>query len=311
MVDRCLVPTRNKYHGDYTVYDTDIIYFSQHFDVPQRDFDFVLEPYCKFILFSENQLDEMYKVKKDLEEFFGINPKGLPIDEWLSKRNKDELDFWKQFWLNKLGKYPCLVKYINAKYNQYYQNAPKSEPKISIPEKQSYIEVSLDLYNPLGNKPDAERILNEVNEICNYVGWNCYQVSTSPTKIILFFRKLGSPALPIMAILGVIAIIVAGAVIISINWKIVRVEEEDTKQELEKTKQLETNKDLYDAITEEYNKGLITDETYNNLIEQLGYSQFNLSKPITKPTQPSNWIDTISGILPIILIIMLIGAIKK
>jgi len=184
----------------------------------------------------------------------------------------------------------------------------KPEPK----KEKSYIEVSLDLYNPSGNKPDAEKIQNEVNAVCNYVGWNCYQVSTSPTKIILYFQKQGSPALPIMAIIGVIAIIVAGAVIISINWRIVRVEEEDTKQELEKTKQLKTNKDLYDAITEEYNKGLITDETYNNLIEQLGYSQFNLSKPITKPTQPSNnWIDTISGILPIILIIMLIGAIKK
>ena len=181
------------------------------------------------------------------------------------------------------------------------------------PIEKEYVEVILGLWNPLKIVADRERVINAVNKICNFVGWNCFDAKCSVENITLYIEKVGSPALPIMAIIGAIAIIVAGAVIISINWRMVRVEEEDTKQEIEKTKQIESNEDLFNAITDEYNKGLITDETYNEIVEQLGYSQLQLSKPIQEKPK-SIWGDMgemLSGALPIILLIMLISAVRK
>jgi len=188
---------------------------------------------------------------------------------------------------------------------------PKEEPK---KEKEEVI-VELGLWNPLKIVADAEIVKSEVNKICNFVGWNCYKVETSISKIVLYFEKYGSPALPIMAIIGAIAIIVTGAVIISINWRMVRVEEEETKQELEKTKQLQENRDLFEGITEEYNKGLITDEVYNELIEQLGYAQFQITKP--KPSEEKEgfgWEDIpqmVAGFVPLFFLFLILSSLSK
>lgn len=182
------------------------------------------------------------------------------------------------------------------------------------PTTKSYVEVSLGLWNPLKIVAKKEDVINATNKICNFVGWNCFDAKCSVENITLYVEKTGSPALPIMAIIGAIAIIITGAVIISINWRMVRVEEEDTKQEMEKTKQIESNEDLFNAITDEYNKGLITDETYNEIVEQLGYSQLQLTKPKQEEPKKSIWGDMgemLSGALPIILLIALIGAIKR
>jgi len=298
----------------YVVYVVEPSYFYQHFDVSQRDFDFVLEPYCKYIdVASESEAETL---STNLKDFFGIYPAGPTIDEWLSQRTKTEIDNWKQYWTNLFQDYPCLLYYINDKYNQFYPTAPEStpepEPEPAPTTTKEEIIIELGLWNPIGIIPNADDIKGKVNAICNIVGWNCYNVSTTKEKIILNIEKMGSPALPIMAIIGAIAIIIAGAVIISINWRMVRVEEEDTKQEIEKTKQLQNNEDLFNAITDEYNRGLITDEVYNELVEQLGYSQFEISKPITQPTQQGpDWINMLSGALPIVLLIGLLSAIKK
>jgi len=192
--------------------------------------------------------------------------------------------------------------------------------KVSIPEKPKEKEkeeviVELGLWNPLKIIADAEVVKSEVNKICNFVGWNCYKVETSISKIVLYFEKMGSPTLPIMAIIGAIAIIVTGAVIISINWRMVRVEEEETKQELEKTKQLQENRDLFEGITEEYNKGLITDEVYNELIEQLGYAQFQITKPKpSKEKEGFGWEDIpeiAAGFVPLAFLFLLFSLAKK
>ena len=320
-----VVVTRLKRNPDsYSVYRVEPSYFAKHFDVPHRDFDFALEPYCKYIAVESEE--ESKQLRDYLKDFFGIYPPGLPIDKWLAQRTKEELDFWKQYWTEKFAGYSCLISFVNAKYNEYYPNAPekKEEPKpdwqVSIPEKpkepqKELIDIEIGFLNAVNWTTELlENIKNWINNIVNMVGWNCYSAIGNGNKLTLRFEKTGSPALPIFAIIMVVAIL-TGAIIVSVSWKAVRLAEEETKQELAKLEQLKTNKDLLELVTDEYNRGLIDEETYKDLLIQMGYSNVNITKP--KPSEEKEgfgWEDIpqmMAGFVPIMLLFLLISSIKK
>jgi len=191
-----------------------------------------------------------------------------------------------------------------------------SEPKVSIPKQQKeMIDLEIGFLNPVNWTAELlENIKNWINNIANAIGWNCYSVIGNGNKLTLRFEKLGSPALPIMAIIMVVAIL-TGAIIVSVSWKAVRLAEEETKQELAKLEQLKTNKDLLELVTDEYNRGLIDEETYKDLLIQMGYSNVNITKP--KPSEEKEgfgWEDIpeiAAGFVPLAFLFLLISLVKK
>ena len=191
-----------------------------------------------------------------------------------------------------------------------------SEPKVSIPKQQKeMIDLEIGFLNPVNWTAELlENIKNWINNIANAIGWNCYSVIGNGNKLTLRFEKLGSPALPIMAIIMVVAIL-TGAIIVSVSWKAVRLAEEETKQELAKLEQLKTNADLIHFLTDEYNRGLIDEQTYNDLLIQMGYGQVNLTKP--KPPSEKErfgWEDipsVVAGAVPLLLLFFLFSVMKK
>ena len=106
---------------------------SEEVPIPSPDFPKTIsrEPYS----FAANNAEE----EKQLKEFLGIEPAGLPLDDWLAPKGIEDLDYWKNYWADifvALGRND-LFAFIASKYIEYKEKIiippePPEEPSAFV-----------------------------------------------------------------------------------------------------------------------------------------------------------------------------------
>ena len=122
--------------GDYKVffYRNNVIYANTSFTVREEEAPPEPKPspeYPKTVSrgaysFEARNSEE----EKQLKELLGIDPSGLPLDEWLAPKGKDDLNYWYTYWTNIFWtrSMATAIKFIQEKWAEYAKKLEEEEP---------------------------------------------------------------------------------------------------------------------------------------------------------------------------------------
>jgi hypothetical protein len=158
---------------------------------------------------------------------------------------------------------------------------PAQEAVINQTEEPKRVLLKIGIFNPLKISPNNEAIQTKVNAITSKVGWVVESVSSTLSEINIIFRAIGTPILPIAAVMCAIIGLYA---VVSVSIKTIMVSKEETEQLHIKVSSLKDNIALLEGLRQDYNEGLIDRETYNQVLQETAA----ITQNITAPPQTSS-----------------------
>lgn len=163
--------------------------------------------------------------------------------------------------------------------------------------------------------PDIRKIQDTANMILQPIGYYCNSVNATSSVMTLNIIKVGSPALPIVALIAALTIALVGIVIISVQVKSILATQAEAAALEEKVSNLKTMDDVIDGLRDDYTQGAIDKSTYESFVSQLlQMNESVVSADVTPDNTSTSGIDMmgmIGSIMPVFLVIALLNAVKK